>query len=85
MTNKGGLEHEMAVFKVDDPSAIPVRDTGEANEDAVPEAAHMCAVEHVAKGTSRELKVTRATGKYVLFCNLGEAHGRGRRAISCRL
>lgn len=69
-TNKGSVEHEMVVFKVDDPSAIPVKDSGEADEDAVDEAAHMGEVEHVGKGTSKELKTTLTAGKYVLFCNL---------------
>jgi uncharacterized cupredoxin-like copper-binding protein len=68
--NGGGFEHEMVVFKVADASRIPSKANGEADEEAVPESAHMGEVEHVAPGATKTLKLTLGAGKYVLFCNL---------------
>ncbi len=68
--NNGGFEHEMVVFKVADASRIPSQANGEADEEAVPKAAHMGEVEHVLPGTSKTFKLKLSRGKYVLFCNL---------------
>jgi len=68
--NGGGFQHEMVVFKVPDVSKIPSQPNGEANEDAVPEAAHMGEVEHVMPGKDKTLKLKLSAGKYVMICNM---------------
>lgn len=68
--NRGGFEHELVVFKVDKASDIPSKPSGEADEEAVPESAHMGEVEHVKPGATKTWKVKLGAGRYVLFCNL---------------
>jgi uncharacterized cupredoxin-like copper-binding protein len=67
--NTGTFVHEFVVFKVASVADIPVKDTGEADEDAVPEAEHMGEVEDIQPGQTAELKLNLAAGKYVLLCN----------------
>jgi uncharacterized cupredoxin-like copper-binding protein len=67
--NGGSFLHELVVFKVDKASDIPAKASGEIDEDAVPESAHMGEVEDIAVGATETLKLKLDAGKYVLFCN----------------
>jgi len=79
VSNNGTTAHEMVIIKSDlAPDALPVDENGKVLEDdldAIDE------VDAFAAGTTEELTVNLAAGKYILICNILE-NPPGQEAVS---
>jgi uncharacterized cupredoxin-like copper-binding protein len=69
LKNTGSFVHEFVVFKIPSAADIPTKANGEANEEAVPEAAHMGEAEDINPGATAKLDLKLDPGKYVFLCN----------------
>jgi uncharacterized cupredoxin-like copper-binding protein len=68
--NIGTEEHEMVVARTDG-SALPTKDDGSVDEDAIPESDLFGEVEGLQPKKSGTLKIKDLPpGEYVLFCNI---------------
>jgi uncharacterized cupredoxin-like copper-binding protein len=72
VSNRGPTTHEFVVVRTDDPQdALPLAPDGmSVDEDAV---APVGEIEEVADGSTADLTLGLAPGRYVFFCNL-EGH-----------
>jgi uncharacterized cupredoxin-like copper-binding protein len=74
--NIGTIKHELVVVKVATPDTLlPTKADGSVDEEAIPEADKMGAVENLKPKKSGTLTTTLAPGSYVLFCNLTTTSG----------
>ena len=82
--NKGPSVHEFVVFKTDlAPDALPTKQDENGIEIVDEEGQgveHIDEIEDIAVGSSQDLKVNLAAGKYVLICNLPAHYKQGMHA-----
>jgi plastocyanin len=74
-TNEGTHPHEIVVVKDVAPSALPLDETGNVDEDKLPNGSLVGELEAFAPGRSCSAAFDLAPGSYTLFCNTSGAEG----------
>jgi hypothetical protein len=72
LTNNGEFDHELVVAKGDSYETLPHLDNGAVDEDALG-ADLIGRGKKIGGGSSDSVTMELPAGKYVLFCNLGNA------------
>ncbi len=74
-TNKGTHPHEIVVVQGVAGSALPVTNTGQVDEDSLPDGALVGELEAFSPGRSCSTTLALSPGTYALFCNVQGEEG----------